>query len=183
MKNPLNKFSQSISKSLSVVILMSSALVSCSNDSNGGAPVGPGVVGVSVAPVTLKAQNHRPEQCPRAIQGSWTTRNKNRSLSRSTFAYQGEQLVRTDTESVLVYDGTVRELAPNQDMLQGGARLWYVGACRKQKLIVKLHAAGPRGVIEKREETIVRRNRLETRALIESGGYTMPDEYFATRSF
>ncbi len=181
----MNQFS----KYLSVVILTSSSLIACSKDGGGGAQVSPGAVAISVAPATLKAERHRPDQCPRGIQGTWSARNRDRSVTRSSYGFQGEGLIRTEEAqgshptNQMIYDGLVREMTPNQEMLQGGARLWYVGACRRQKLVVKLHATGPRGILEKREETIARRNRLETRAIIESGGYTMPSEYFAVRSF
>ena len=171
-----------LSRSLSAVVLMSSVMVACGSHDSGVSAVGPAIVGTSVAPADLKPVRHDSAQCPRGIQGSWATRNKNRTISRATYAFQGATLVRTDAESLLVYDGTVRQMTPNAEMIKSGARLWYVGGCRKQKLVEKMHATGPRATLMKREESILRRGRIETMGVIDSDGYAVSSDYVSTRT-
>lgn len=128
-------------------------LTACGNK-DGGSPAAVETVAIAATP-ELSKMRHRPSECPKNLEGAWTSTTIEGVEHDVIYTFEGRKLIENRTENRYILDGEIQRL-PDQD----GMGFWYVGACKAGKIQFKMWATNGDKVVKIDGTTILRRGRL-----------------------
>ncbi len=168
---------QPSSKTETIKILITGIALACAVTACGSSEVNAPVVGAVAAQATavtpeLKEMRHRRSECPRSIEGVWTTRTQSGAPVDLTYRFEGpaliEQASNRSAADRMVYDGRIHQLPD-----EGGMRFWYVGACQNKMAISQMWSTNGTQVV-KIDAMVVNRRGGRLGVGNELNGYKIP---------